>query len=62
MTAKAVGIDPRLYLRDVLERVGYESDVAKLTPRGWKAHHAPEVESHRLSILERMVTARHAGA
>ena len=58
MTAKAVGIDPRLYLRDVLLRIAHESDVTKLTPRGWKTHFASKVEAHRLSILERFLEAR----
>lgn len=62
MTAKAAGIDPRLYIRDVLTRIADESDVSKLTPRGWKEHHAPSVEAHRLSILERMADPRGAAS
>ena len=42
-TAKEIGLDPRLYLRDVLLRIGHESDVAKLTPHGWKQHFAVDV-------------------
>ena len=55
MTAKAVGIDPRLYLRDVLMRIAHETDVAKLTPAGWKQHFADQVDAYRMSILERLV-------
>lgn len=54
-TAKTVGIDPRTYLRDVLLRIATESDVATLTPHGWKARWAEEVEQHRASILERLL-------
>lgn len=42
-TAKEIGLDPKIYLRDVLLRTGHETDVAKLTPHGWKKHFADEV-------------------
>jgi len=32
MTAKAIGLKPQTYIRDVLFRIGRETDVAKLTP------------------------------
>lgn len=54
MSAKEIGIDPRTYLRDLLLRIARESDVSTLTPQGWKKRWAPVVESHRLSILERL--------
>ena len=54
-TAKAFGVDPRTYLRDVLLRIATESDVATLTPYGWKERWAKVVEDHRDSILERML-------
>jgi transposase len=44
-TCKEIGIVPQTYLRDVLLRIGHESDVKKLTPSGWKRHFAAEVES-----------------
>jgi transposase len=44
-TCKEIGIVPQTYLRDVLLRIGRESDVTKLTPHGWKKHFAAEVES-----------------
>lgn len=47
MTAKAHGLNPAHYLRDVLLRIGVESDVAKLTPAGWKEHFAAEVQAER---------------
>jgi transposase len=57
MSARALGLEPRTYLRDVLLRIAREKDVEKLTPRGWKQHFAAEVEAHRNSILERIVNA-----
>jgi transposase len=53
-TCKEHGVDPRTYLRDVLLRIAKTSDVAELTPYGWKARWAPVVEAHRASILERL--------
>ena len=44
-TSKEIGIVPQTYLRDVLLRIGHESDVTNLTPHGWKKHFAAEVES-----------------
>jgi len=57
MTAKAIGIDPRVYLRDVMLRIARESDVAKLTPHGWREHFQAEVAAARDAAL-----ARFAGA
>lgn len=42
-TAKAIGVDPKIYLRDVLVRIARESDVTKLTPHGWKRHFLHDV-------------------
>lgn len=56
-TCKEHDVDPRLYLRDVLLRIGKVSDVSELTPYGWKAKWAPVVQAHRASILERFVGA-----
>ncbi len=57
MTAKAIGLDPKVYLRDVLLRVARESDVSKLTPHGWKEHFAAEVEAERRAALDYFVGA-----
>lgn len=57
MTAKAVGLDPRIYLRDTMLRIGRESDVAKLTPHGWREHFQPEVEEVRRAALAHFVGA-----
>lgn len=51
MTAKAAGIDPRVYLRDAMLRIAYETDAAKLTPHGWREHFQAEVEAERNAAL-----------
>jgi len=51
MTAKSIGIDPRIYLRDVMLRIAHETDVAKLTPHGWQEHFQAEVEAERDAAL-----------
>lgn len=51
MTAKAIGLNPQTYLRDVLLRIARESDVAKLTPHGWKENFAAEVDAERASAM-----------
>ena len=55
MSAKAIGIDPRIYLRDVMLRIGRESDVAKLTPDGWREHFQAEVEGEHRAALARFL-------
>jgi hypothetical protein len=40
-------VNPVVYLRHVLQRLGREKDVAKLTPHGWKVHFEAEVERRR---------------
>jgi transposase len=57
MTAKAIGLNPRTYLRDVLLRIARESDVAKLTPHGWKQHFAAEVEAEHQAAMAYFVGA-----
>jgi transposase len=54
-TARAIGIDPRTYLRDVLVRIQHCREVTKLTPHGWKAYFADEVEARRKDTLARFV-------
>jgi transposase len=56
-TAKAIGIDPKTYLRDVLERIAKEADVEKLTPHGWQQHFAAEVAAERDRLLAAAVAA-----
>ena len=50
-TCKEIGVNPREYLRDVLQRISKCSEVAKLTPHGWKEHFLPEVERARDALL-----------
>ena len=56
-TCKAIGVDPKTYLRDVLERIAKESDVTKLTPHGWKEHFAAAVAGQRDALLAKLVRA-----
>ena len=55
MTAKAIGVNPVDYLRDVLLRVARESDVQKLTPHGWKKHFAENVAADREVAVARLL-------
>ena len=55
MTAKAIGVDPRTYLRDVMLRINHESDVTKLTPHGWREHFQAEVEKERRAAIAHFV-------
>ena len=55
MTAKAAGVDPRHYFRDVLLRISSCSDVASLTPHGWKATWEPQVLAQRQQILDTLL-------
>ena len=38
MSARAIGLNPKVYFKDALLRISSESDAAKLTPHGWKDH------------------------
>jgi transposase len=55
MTAKAAGVEPREYFRDVLLRISTCSDVTRLTPHGWKVHFQPEVHARRDEILQKLI-------
>jgi transposase len=55
MTAKAAGINPRDYFRDVLLRISTCPDVASLTPHGWKAAWEPQVLAQRQRILDTLL-------
>lgn len=50
-TAEAIGVEPRTYLADVLTRISVCSDVARLTPHGWKQHFAAEIAERRHRLL-----------
>lgn len=55
MSAKAAGIDPRQYFRDVLIRVGKHADVRDLTPLGWKQRFEPELKAERQRFLDHLL-------
>jgi transposase len=57
-TAAAAGVNVKLYLRDVLQRIATESDVKKLLPHGWKQHFESDVEGRRNEIIELLVKSR----
>ena len=50
-TAEAAGVNVKLYLRDVLQRIATEPDVKKLLPHAWKVHFESEVEGRRNIII-----------
>ena len=52
MSAKAAGVNPTVYLRDVLLRVAREPDLSKLTPHGWKEHFALQVEAEKKKAMD----------
>lgn len=56
-SARSIGIDPKTYVRDVLERIAKEPDLAKLTPRGWKQHFAAQAAARRDRLLVAAVSA-----
>ncbi|MFQ5745484.1 MAG: IS66 family transposase [Acidobacteriota bacterium] len=58
MTAKAAGIPPGDYFKDVLLRISEPgTDVKSLTPHGWKERFEPEVTARRHEILKKLVGA-----
>jgi IS66 C-terminal element len=58
MTAKAAGVHPGDYFKDVLLRISEPgTDVESLTPHGWKARFEPEVTARRHEILKKLVGA-----
>jgi transposase len=58
MTAKAAGVNPGDYFKDVLLRISEPGvDVKSLTPHGWKERFEPEVTARKHEILQRLVGA-----
>ncbi len=57
-TCETIGIDPRTYLADVLTRIAVCSDVAKLTPHGWREHFADEVQARQDRMLQAIAATR----
>jgi transposase len=54
-TAKAAGINPGDYFKDVLLRISTCSDVTSLTPHGWKERFEPEVTARRHEVLQKIL-------
>lgn len=60
-TAKAIGLNARTYLRDVILRMAAAAPeqrpalAAELTPHRWKETLADQVEDHQLAIVERLL-------
>ena len=57
MTAKAAGVNPGDYFKDVLLRISTCKDARLLTPHEWKANFEAEVTARRNEILERILAA-----
>jgi len=55
MTAKAAGIHPGDYFKDVLLRLSTCTDVKQLTPHGWQQHFAAEVAERRHALLQQIL-------
>ena len=54
-TCKERGIDPKVYLHDVMLRLAEGADPKTLTPREWQARHAAEVADRRSYVLANIV-------
>lgn len=54
-TCRNIGVEPRAYLRDVLQRISTCSDVSQLTPHGWKQHHEAQAKHHEQELLAQVV-------
>jgi len=55
MTAKAAGIHPGDYFKDVLLRLSTCTDAKLLTPHGWKQHFEAEVTDRRHALLQQIL-------
>jgi hypothetical protein len=56
-TCRELGIEPRVYLWDVMQRISTETDVGKLTPTGWKANFAEVAMKNWESLVAKMASA-----
>ena len=54
-TAEAAGVNVKLYLRDVLQRISVETDARRLLPLAWKENFEAEVIGRRNEIVELLV-------
>ena len=53
-TCKVRGIDPKVYLHDVMLRLAEGGDPRQLTPREWQARFAQEVAERRNHVLQQI--------
>ena len=56
-TCRELGIEPRVYLWDVMQRISTETDVGKLTPTGWKMHFAEEATKNWEALVAKLASA-----
>ena len=54
-TCKARGIDPKVYIHDVMLRLAEGEDPKTLTPREWQARHGAAVADRRSYVLQQLV-------
>jgi len=54
-TCKARGIDPKVYVHDVMLRLAEGEDPKTLTPREWQARYAAVVADRRSYVLQQLV-------
>jgi transposase len=57
VTCHNIGIDPRLYLRDVLVRIATTSDAKSLTPHHWKARWQEEATQERDTFRAKILSS-----
>ncbi|MEM8709681.1 MAG: IS66 family transposase [Planctomycetota bacterium] len=57
-TAKAAGVNPVDYLRDVLVRMDFERDWEKLLPHRWREEFAQEVQQRREAAMRELSIVR----
>jgi hypothetical protein len=54
-TCKERGIDPKVYLHDVMLRLAEGADPKTLTPRQWQQRYAAQVAERRNHVLAQLV-------
>lgn len=53
-TLVGIGLNPLVYFRDLMLRVGSCDDVRRLTPHGWREHFLAEVDEKRRSLIDEL--------
>jgi hypothetical protein len=57
VTCHNIGVDPRLYLRDVLVRIATTSDAKSLTPINWKTRWLAEATQERDAFRAKILSS-----